>query len=129
MKRLIFILGLFSILLTACGGNDSPAATAVESYLQALSARDEARMLSYVCPDYEVDALLEYDAFALVQTTLEGLACEEIGVIGEDVVVVCAGSIEATYGSELRSFDLSERGYRVVNDGGNWLVCGYEYVK
>ena len=129
MKLSILIIGLISILLTACGGSASPAATAVESYLQALSARDEALMLSYVCPDYEVDALLEFDAFALVQTTLEGLACEEVGVTGDAIMVVCAGSIEATYGSELRNFDLSEREYRVVDEGGNWLVCGYEYIK
>ncbi len=129
MNRSILIIGLISILLTACGGSTSPAATAVEGYLQALSARDEALMLSYVCPDYETEALLEFDSFALVQTTLEGLACEEVGVIGEETLVVCAGSIEATYGSELRSFDLSEREYRVVNDGGNWLVCGYNYIK
>ncbi len=129
MKRSVLIFVLLSILLTACGGDASPSAAAVESYLQALSAKDEGLMLSYVCSDYETDALLEFDAYALVQTSLEGLVCEEVGVIGDERLVVCAGSIEATYGSELRSFDLSERGYRVVDDGGNWLVCGYEYIK
>jgi hypothetical protein len=125
MKRSIFVMSLVAILLTACGGSPSPAALTVESYLQALTDKQDAVMLSYVCPDYEMDALLEYDAYALVQTTLKDLSCRETGTDGTTSTVECSGSIEATYGSELRSFDLSERTYSVVNDGGSWLVCGY----
>ena len=124
MKKLIFLM-ILAALLTACGKTASPATVSVESFLQALSDKNDAVMLSYVCPDYEFDALLEFDSYALVQTTLTDLSCQQTGTDGEDALVECAGSIDATYGSELRSFDLSERTYRVINDGGNWLVCGY----
>jgi len=40
--------------------------------------------------------------------------------------VICSGSIEASYGDEIRSFDLSERTYHLVQDGSDWLVCGYD---
>ncbi len=115
MKKAILLLTIF---LTTC--NAAPA-TAVEDFLTALAAKDEARLLTLVCADYEFDALLELDSFALVQTTLKDLACQSSGTD-----VICSGSIEASYGDEIRSFDLSERTYHLVQDGGDWLVCGYD---
>ena len=82
-------------------------------------------MTSYLCPEFEMEAFIEFDSFSLVQTSLEGLSCSATGEDGDAVQVVCQGSIEATYGNELRSFDLSERTYSVVESKGDWLVCGY----
>ncbi len=115
MKKAILLLTIF---LTAC--NATPA-TAVEDFLTALTAKDEARLLTLVCADYEFDALLELDSFALVQTTLKDVDCQSSGTD-----VICSGSIEASYGAEVRSFDLSKRTYHLVQDGGDWLVCGYD---
>ena len=115
MKKTILLISLF---LTAC--RTSPA-TMVEDFLTALAAKDEARMLSLVCADYEFDALLEFDSYALVQTTLKDVDCQPSGAD-----VICSGSIEASYGDEVRSFDLSERTYHLVQDGADWLVCGYD---
>ena len=115
MKR-IFI-GLIALSLAAC----SPAPTeTLEDFLTALTTKDEARLLTLVCAEYEFDALLEFDAYALVQTTLKDVDCTASGAD-----VVCTGSIEASYGDEVRSFDLSERTYHLRQDGGDWLVCGY----
>jgi len=44
---------------------------------------------------------------------------------GDDALIICKGSIDATYNNEVRNFHLSERTYRVVQQGGDWLVCGY----
>jgi hypothetical protein len=123
--KIIFFAALLMVLLVACQSGASPSAQAVENFLQALADKNEAVLLSHACPDYEMDALLEFDSFALVQTTLEDVSCQESGTDGDAALVVCNGSIEASYGGELRSFDLTQRTYRAVESGGNWLVCGY----
>jgi PBP1b-binding outer membrane lipoprotein LpoB len=115
MKKTILFLALF---LAACS---STPAGVVEEFLRALTAKDEARLLTLVCADYELDALLEFDSYGLVETTLKDMDCTS-----SDADVICTGSIEASYGDEVRSFDLSERTYHLVQDGGDWLVCGYD---
>jgi hypothetical protein len=60
------------MLLSACSGGQHPAAASVEAFLNALVEKDEAQMVTLTCEAYETDALLEYDAFSLVQTRLEG---------------------------------------------------------
>ncbi|MFZ6026711.1 MAG: nuclear transport factor 2 family protein [Chloroflexota bacterium] len=114
-----------SLALAACTAQKPAAAQAVESYLQALVDKDDTRLVTLVCPDYEMDALIEFDSFGLVETSLEGVACQQMAIEGDQATVVCQGSIQATYGTELRSFDLSERTYTLARSGGDWLVCGY----
>ena len=60
-----------------------------------------------------------------MQTTLTEIDCQQTGMDGDEAIVVCRGSIDATYSNEVRNFDLSERIYRVINTGSDWLVCGY----
>ena len=125
MKKTFLFLILITTLLTSCSNSTSPAADTVENFLEALSNKDNALMLSYVCADYELEALLEFDAYALVQTTLTSLDCQQKEMDGDDALVICNGSIDATYNNEVRNFPLSERTYRVIHQGGDWLVCGY----
>jgi hypothetical protein len=120
----ILIVGLAAVL-PACSGGQHASATAVETFLQALADKNEAQYTTLTCADYELDALLEYDAFSLVKTRLEGLDCQATLVEGDNATVICQGEIVATYGNEDQTFDLSERSYAVINQGGIWLVCGY----
>jgi len=122
MKRISLFL---SLLVTACTPTQTPASMIVESYLQALADKDEARMLARICPAYEFDALLEFDALAQVQTELKDVSCQQVG--GEDgaALVRCSGSIVSNYGSELFNYDLTGRTYTVIQNGESWLVCGY----
>lgn len=115
---------LLAGLLYACSPSTHPAAAAVEAYLRALVNKDETRMTSLTCKTFETDALLEYDAFSLVATRLEGLRCQVQGSSGPAANVTCQGKIIATYGAENRQYDLSERSYQVVKEGSDWLVCG-----
>lgn len=121
---LVLILILLATALSACGGGKHPAAASVEAFLTALVEKNEAQMVTLTCDTYEMDALLEYDAFSLVQTRLEDLDCQAGSVEADTASVVCQGAIVATYGSEDQIFELSEREYQVVNRGGEWLVCG-----
>jgi hypothetical protein len=115
---------LLAGLLCACSPSKNPAATAVESYLRALVDKDEARFVGLTCKDFEAEALLEFDAFSLVKTRLEGLKCQVQDSSEAAASVTCQGLIIASYGTEDQQFDLSERSYQVQKEGSDWLVCG-----
>lgn len=128
-RALQTILILSLLLLTACAGgqgaDSSPAVNTLENYLRALVEKDEARLVSLTCPDWEIDALLEYDSFQAVQTELSDLTCRETGSADGAVLVNCQGKILATYSEEVQEFDLGGRTYRLVQSGADWQVCGY----
>lgn len=115
---------LLAGLLYACGPSKHPAAAAVEAYLRALVDKDEARMVGLTCQAFEADALLEFDAFSLVKTRLEGLQCQAQDSSEAAASVTCQGQIIASYGAEDQQFDLSGRTYQVQKEGSDWLVCG-----
>ena len=119
---LVFITNLF---LSACASksNDAPA-KAVEDSLNALVAKDADRLTTLSCSDWEDGALLELDSFQAVTTRLDGMACSQTGTDGDTALVLCKGKIIATYGNEDQEMDLSTRTYQVVQEGGDWLVCG-----
>lgn len=111
--------------LTACAPNNvSAPARAVEDYLNALVAKDADRLATLSCGEWEDDALLELDSFQAVTARLEGVACEQTGTDGSTALVLCNGKIIATYDTEDQELDLSVRTYQVVQEGGEWLVCG-----
>ena len=124
--RFLTLFMMFAILwLPACGSSsDSAPAKAVEDYLTALVEKDANRLTTLSCGEWEEDALLELDSFQAVTERLEGLACEQTGTDGETSLVLCNGRIIATYNEEDQELDLSVRTYQVVQEGGEWLVCG-----
>lgn len=123
---LLILFILFATLsLSACASsNENAPAKAVEGYLNALVAKDADRLPSLVCADWEDEALLELDSFQAVTPRLDGLACEQTGTEGNTALVLCNGKIVATYNNEDQELDLSVRTYQVVQEGGEWLVCG-----
>lgn len=125
-RNTILLFVMLVLLLAACSAGQSQAGAVVEDYLAALSNKDEALLVSRICVDFEFEALLEFDAFSNLKTELNNVSCEEVSNQGEQAEVVCQGSIEAAYGSEIRSFDLSERVYHLTRENGSWLVCGVD---
>lgn len=123
------ILILFLLFLSACAGGgqtgSSAAADTLESYLQALADKDEAGLTTRVCPEFEADALLEFDAFQGVETELADLNCAETGSRDGATLVKCQGKILASYGNEVQEFDLGDRTYQMTPAGEDWQVCGY----
>ena len=116
---------LAALALTACASNNGdPPVKAVEDYLNALVAKDADRLSTLSCGEWEDDALLELDSFQAVNTRLEGVACQQTGTDGSTALVLCNGKIIATYDTEDQELDLSVRTYQVVEEGGEWLVCG-----
>jgi len=128
MKKNLFIFILLTLLLSACGAtnSDTEVTHAVEDYLTALTNQEPEKLTTLSCADWEEEALFELDSFAAVATSLDSLSCQVSGEDGDAKLVNCTGSIQATYGNELQQFDLSPRTFRVINEGGEWLMCGYK---
>ncbi len=119
------VILFLAVMLAACSGRSTPEGV-VETYLNALVDKDEPTLTTLTCGDWEAQALLEYDSFSSVATSLEGLRCTRNDEQDQQASVSCAGKIQATYANETRQFDLQDRIYSVVKQGDNWLVCGYD---
>lgn len=126
MRKLILLiaLALAGIVFTACSSNTDAPAQAVENYLNALVNKEADKLPTLVCGEWEEDALIELDSFQAVTARLEDAACSQTGADGETALVLCTGNIVATYNDEDQKLDLSVRTYQVVEQGGDWLVCG-----
>ena len=121
---LILLLVFTALILPACASDSNAPVQAVEDYLNALVEKDANRLTTLSCGEWEEEALLELDSFQAVTARLEGLACEQTGTDGNTALVLCNGNIVATYNEDDQQLDLSVRTYQVVQEGGEWLVCG-----
>jgi len=120
---------LLAWVLVSCSssasGGTANAAGAVENYLDALVSKDAPRLVNYACAAWEADANLELDSLAAVEVRLEDMACAVSGQAGDLSLVSCTGSLVANYEGEDQEIDLADRVYEVINEGGEWRVCGY----
>lgn len=129
MRRFLVLsslLVLVLLLLAACSAQKSPVAATVEAYLQALVSKQSEQLSTLSCADWESSALTELDAFQNVEAQLVDLSCKETGNDGATRLVTCGGKITASYNGELQEFPLGERVYQLVEEGGEWRVCGYQ---
>jgi len=123
--NLILILAFLTIILAACSSSGTDAQVkAVENYLNALVNKESDRIPSLVCGDWESVAMIEVDSFQAVTARLEDVTCSQTGIEGDTTLVHCTGSIATTYNNEDTHIDLSVRTYEVVEQSGDWLVCG-----
>jgi hypothetical protein len=127
LALLVILLGMLALLLCACSGKPAdPASKAAENYLNALVSKDSTKLSALSCASWEQDALLELDSLQAVKTRLEGVSCKTSAESGGTSQVKCQGSIMATYNGEDQALDISARTYQVVQQGGDYLVCGYK---
>ncbi|MCJ7568968.1 MAG: hypothetical protein MUO58_15690 [Anaerolineales bacterium] len=123
--RIVGILTFLSLTLTACTQQGS-AENAIEAYLNALVSKDVIRAVNKSCLDWEEGAHAEASSFEAVIVRLDGLACNSVGVSGDQTLVECEGKIIANYGGEDQDIPLSGRTYIAVFEDGEWRMCGYE---
>ena len=120
----VLIMVLLSLLAGCSSAASDPGAVVVD-YYRALTEENLDRMRSLSCAAWEENAQLEFDAFAGVETELGDLTCQVVGTEGEVTLVECTGAIIATYGNEVQDFDLGGVTNRVVQEAGEWRMCGY----
>ena len=89
------------------------------------SVRISARLSNGVCQDWETQALVELDAFQGVTASLDAVSCQKQGMDGAAALITCTGNILATYNNEQQELSVEGRTYQVVEEGGEWRVCGY----
>jgi hypothetical protein len=124
--RVLMLVVLFSLVLMGCKGKGSPAASAVEGYFKALVAKDANQAVGLSCVAWEENAQIDADTFSINPATLEGLQCKESGKDGDDILVTCIGKMILDYNGEKQEINLADRTYRVIQEGGEWRMCGYK---
>jgi hypothetical protein len=121
------LLVLAALLFSACSGSaGSQPARAAEDYYRALVDRDASRLANLSCAAWEADAQNELASFDAVSVSLEGLECQEAGTQGDTTLAACQGKIIANYGNEVLELNLADRTVKVLFEGGEWRVCGYQ---
>jgi hypothetical protein len=128
LALLVILLSMLALPLSACGGSQTadPASKAVLDYLNALVAKDSTKLSAISCASWEPSALLELDSLQAVKVRLDGVSCKTAGTSGDTSQVNCQGRLLATYNGEDQALDISARTYQVVQQGGDYLVCGYK---
>ena len=123
-KMLIGVL-LCLMILTACAGRNTQPEQAVEAYLTAIVEADLTKISTLSCAEWEEDAWLELDSFQGVEVSLVDMQCTQSGTDGDTALVTCTGQFLTSYDGEAMEIDLSTREYELVQQVGEWLVCGY----
>ncbi len=116
------------LLLAGCGpggGDQAGAARTVEAYLEARVQQNVEQMTLLSCPEWEAQARVEAISFQSMDATLDGVSCEASGSEGANALVNCQGQIVTTYQGEVREWSVSEHPYVVVQQDGEWRMCGY----
>ena len=125
-RRIYFVtLVLLMTTLVGCQAAGSPS-DVVEDYLQAVVDGDWTRAVNLSCAAWEEGARTEANSFESVEAWLEGVSCSASGEEADTQLVACQGVIMATYGDEDQELPLKDRVYRVVLEGGEWRMCGYQ---
>ena len=125
-KTIIIALFLLILALTACTGTKDASAQTVELYYQALIEKDQDTLVNLSCAEHEATALMTLDSFGNVDASLVDVACQTIEEEGSRAIVTCDGAISATYDGEAREFPLTGQNYIVIQESGEWRMCGVE---
>jgi len=116
---------LLLIILTACAGSGSKPEQTVEAYLTAIVEADLTKISTISCAEWEESAWLELDSFQGVEVSLQDMQCTQSGTDGDLALVTCSGQFLTSYDGEEMEIDLGTREFELVQQSGEWLVCGY----
>jgi len=134
---LIVSSAAFVLIMAACGDSATPTPNAssatgnpVQSVADYLSARvkpDVDKMISLSCAAWEPNARIEAQSTEGRKAVLaEGTQCRVASAQGDTAYIACTGKITTSYNGETRDFDLAQRQFKMVKEGGEWRMCGYK---
>ena len=126
--RILFIalFGLATLVAACQSGGSGSAAQTVQSYLQARVQSNVDTMIGLSCASWEAQARIEAASFKSMKVTLDTIACKDAGTDGSATLVACTGKIVTTYNGESRDWSVSDKQFKVVQDRGDWRMCGYK---
>jgi hypothetical protein len=122
IRQLVFPILLLMLLLTGCAQSD-PVAT-VEAYLEARTTSDLNTMLTLSCAAWEAQAAVEATSFESMNAELQNMACQIAGEADGFTLVECSGVIATVYNGETREWDLGAFPFQLVQEDGEWRMCG-----
>jgi hypothetical protein len=129
LRRWPLWLAALAWLLAGCGAGGSAdkagAARTIEAYLQARVQENVDQMTLLSCPAWEAQARLEAVSFQSMNAVLDGVTCQSGESQGDSVLVNCQGKITTTYQGETREWSVADHPYVVVQQDGEWRMCGY----
>lgn len=125
LKISVALLCLIGLSACTQQQQDTPIA-AVQSYVNARVAADEAKLKALTCKDLESQAETEAASFKSMNAKLDGLTCTQSGTDGNFTVISCQGTITTTYNGESTPRSLAGRNFLTVKEDGQWKVCGYQ---
>ena len=125
--RYFLLIPLFAFMVVTCQKSQgSNASRVVEEYFKALVAKDANRAVNLSCADWEEQAQLDADTFAINPAKAENIQCKTAGEDGNATLVICTGKLVLDYNGEKQEINLADRTYRVVQEGSEWRMCGYK---
>ncbi len=114
------------ILFGVAGCAQSDPAAAIESYLQAKVESNLTALLNLSCAAWEDQARIEATSFESMNAELQGMECRSSGEADGYTLVECNGKIVTVYANgETREWELGAHPYRLVQEDGEWRMCGY----
>jgi hypothetical protein len=127
MFRYVLLLALLAFMIVTCQKTQvKGAASVVGDYFKALVAKDANQAVNLSCAAWEQQAQLDADTFAINPAKAQNIQCKTAGKDGDATLVTCTGKLVLDYNGETQEINLADRTYRVVQEGGEWRMCGYK---
>ncbi len=121
------LLVLLAFMIVTCQKSQgSDASSVVGDYFKALVAKDANQAVNLSCAAWEGQAQIDADTFAINPATAENVQCKAAGADGGPPSISCTGKLVLDYNGEKQEINLADRTYRVVQEGGEWRMCGYK---
>jgi hypothetical protein len=125
--RYFLLIPLFTFMVVTCQkSQDRNASSVVVEYFKALVAKDSTQAVNLSCAAWEEQAQIDADTFAINPATAENIQCKVTGKDGDTSLVACTGKLVLDYNGEKQEINLANRTYKVVQDSGEWRMCGYK---
>lgn len=122
MRTSIGFVLVMLLALAGCASSADAPAQAVERYFQALVEGDAAQARALSCSEWESVAQTRVTSFQSLDAELVEPGCTVGEAFDDFTQVTCTGNITITYGTEDQELPLTN--YRVVQEAGEWLMCG-----
>ena len=106
-------------------GQNTPRSNPAGVVLAFLNARVDSNasiIRGLSCAAWRSRAAALADSFRSMEASLNGVACYQDGSDSDYSYVSCTGNIVTVYNGETRQWSISR--YRLVEENGDWKVCG-----